>query len=165
MRRAQQTALHNILTDAGAGFPVNVTQELDFFSHDLENLVALARRALLEVANHPQPAALLHVSIDQVGQRAVDVHAHPLDPSCSNHAIDHQVQAKMLDIFRVQMKVVVINFAGNIAFDPGQVIPCHAVQLLGGIRSCSSCMMNLEEMGIESDGHVSRGDEGRCPAE
>ena len=63
------------------------------------------------------------------------------------------------------MKVVVINVAGNIAFDPGQVIPCHAVLLLGGIRSCGSCMVILEEMGMESDGQVSRGDEGRCPVE
>ena len=63
------------------------------------------------------------------------------------------------------MKDVVINVAGNIAFDPGQVIPCHAVQLLGGKRSCGSCIVILEEMGVKSDGRVSRRGEGRCPVE
>ncbi len=38
------------------------------------------------------------------------------------------------------MKIVVVNFAGYVAFDPSQVITCYAVQLLAGqgrvIRVC-----------------------------
>lgn len=63
------------------------------------------------------------------------------------------------------MKVVVIDIASNIAFDPGQVIPCHAVLLLGRKRSFSSCMVIIEKLGRGNDRQVSREDEGRCPAE
>ena len=61
------------------------------------------------------------------------------------------------------MNVVVINVAGNVAFDPGQVIPCHAVQLLCGKRSFSSCMVIVGEMGWESEGQVSRRGRDKCP--
>ncbi len=89
------------------------------------------RHGLLDVADHPKPATLAHVPVHQLSQRAINAHAHSLDRSSPNHTLSQQVQAKILDILRIQIEVVVINIAGNIAFDPGQVVSCHAVLLLG----------------------------------
>ena len=82
--------------------------------------------------DHPKQATLAGCVHTPARRVAVIAHPQPLDCCRPNHSFDHQVQVQILDIPRIQMKDAVKNIASYSAFDPGQVIPCNAILLLGG---------------------------------
>src|SRR5690606_13860999 len=65
MGGAQQAALHQVLPHPLSSLPLDIAQKIHFNGDNLEHHLSIPQVALLDMTNHPNPAAFVNMTIDQ----------------------------------------------------------------------------------------------------